>query len=179
MAGDIQLLTDQDLAYKIVLLKALTDLVLAEFDQAKRIADEQFAKGTSIPARTTADEKLGRVTKSDPKPVADVVDADALDKWLRTEYTDQLISTSELADLGEVAAALVDAGRGDLIRTMTTVPAHLVGLAKTRALRGEAVPGVAVRTPRGTVSARTERAAVDTVRQLLAGSPVPLLGIEA
>lgn len=179
MTAEIQAYTDADLAYKIVLLKTLADLVLEEFARIKEVAAEQLPKGASIPARTGDDVKLGRVTKSDPKPVAQIVDRDELDDWIRTQYPDKLDTRAELGDLGEVLAVLKDAGRNDLFSIVTEIPAHLYKQAEAMAANGRPIPGIAIRRPPGTVSARKEVAAEYVVRQLLSGSPVPLLGIEA
>lgn len=176
---DIQAFTDGDLAYKIVLLKKLADMVLAELDHAKQIAALQYPKGTSIPARGDEDVKLGRVSKTDPKPVAKVVDQAALEEWIRTEFPDKLDTRVELADMGELLAFLKDSGRTDLYTEVQEVPAHLFKQAEALAVRGRPVPGIELRRPPGVMQVRTEIAAEYVVRQLLAGSPVPLLGIEA
>jgi hypothetical protein len=179
MSTEIQAYTDADLAFKIVLLKTLTDLAQEEFDRAKGIADGQMAKGTTIPARTGDDVKLGKVTKSDPKPVPKIVDQDALDDWIRTQYPDKLDTRVELGDMGEILAVLNDLGRTDLFTTVKEIPAYLYKQAQAQAVNGRPIPGVELRTPRGVVSANKEIAAEYLVRQLLAASPVPLLGIEA
>lgn len=179
MSTEIQAYTDADLAYKIVLLKTLVDLVMDEFTRTKAIAAEQLPKGASIPARTSDDVKLGKVSKTDPKPVAEIVDRDELDEWIRTQYPDKLDTRAELGDMGEILALLNDLGRKDLFTTVTEIPAHLYTQAKAMAANGRPIPGVALRRPPGVVSARKEIAAEYVVRQLLAGSPVPLLGIEA
>lgn len=179
MTAEIQAYTDADLAYKIVLLKTLADLVLEEFAHAKAIADEQLAKGAGIPARTADDVKLGRVTKSDPKPVPKIVDRDELDEWIRTQYPDKLVKRAELGDLGEILALLKDSGREDLFTVVSDIPDYLYKQAEALAKNGRPVPGIELRTPKPVVSARSEIAAEYVVRQLLAGAPVPLLGIEA
>ncbi|BAD56331.1 hypothetical protein [Nocardia farcinica] len=176
---EIQAWTNADLAYKIVLLKTLADLVLEEFKQAKAIMGEQIARGDSIAARTLDDRKLGKVTKSDPKPEAVVKDRDALDAWLRVEFPDKIETRVELGRLDEVLAVLIDAGRQDLIGQVEVVPDHLVGVAKAAALKGREVPGIEVVPGKPVVSARAELAAHYVVRELLSGAQVPLLGIEA
>lgn len=175
MSEIIEAYTDADLAYRIVLLKTLQDLVIAEFKAAKQIADEQFPKGVGIPARTDGDVKLGKVSKSDPKPVADVVDRKALDEHIRAEYADKLESRVELGDIAQIIPVLLDAGRTDLFTEVEVIPDYLYGLAKAAAIKGKPVPGVEVRTPPGTVSARAEVAAQQEVRRLLSGARVPLL----
>lgn len=179
MTAEIQAYTDSDLAYKIVLLKTLSDLVLDEFARAKSIADEQMLKGASIPARTADDVKLGRVTKTDPKPVPRIVDRDELDEWIRTQYPDKLEKRAELGDPGQIVALLRDAGREDLFTEVSDIPDYLYKQAEALAKNGRPVPGIELRYPKPVVSARSEIAAEYVVRQLLSGSPVPLLGIEA
>ncbi|MFI7191426.1 hypothetical protein ACIBQ0_16965 [Nocardia nova] len=181
MSNEIQAFTDSDLAYRIVLLKTLADLVNQEFRDAKALAAEQFAKGASIPARTDNDDvKLGRVTKSDPKPVAEIVDRDELDAYIRDQHPDKLERRVVLGDIAEVLPILIDAGRMDLFTEVEDIPDWLVGQMKAAALNGRPIPGIALRRPDGVVSARTERAAETAVRQLLSGARVPLLrGLEA
>lgn len=180
MSNEIQAWTDSDLAYRIVLLKTLADLVNQEFRDAKSLAAEQFAKGASIPARTDNDVKLGRVTKSDPKPVAEIVDRDELDAYIRDQHPDKLERSVVLGDVAEILPVLIDAGRADLFTEVEDIPDWLVGQMKAAAVTGRPIPGIALRRPEGVVSARTERAAEQTVRQLLSGARVPLLrGLEA
>lgn len=180
MTAEIQVHTDADLAYKIVLLKTLVDLVTREFREAKQQAAEQYPKGASIPARSDTDLKLGRVSKSDPKPTATVVDEVAFDAWIRAEYPDKLEPDVELGDMAQVLCVLVDAARRDLITEVHRVPDWLRTTALAAALTGTQVPGVVVARPDGVVSATRERAAENLVRQLLSGAPVQLLrGIEA
>jgi hypothetical protein len=172
----IEAYTDTDLAYRIVLLKTLADLVNAEFKSAKQIAHEQFPKGASIPARTDNDDiKLGKVTRTEPKPVADVVDRDALDDYIRAEYADRLESRVDLGDIAQIIPILLDAGRRDLFTEVEVIPDYLYGLAKAAAVKGKQVPGLAVRRPEGHVMATSERAADQEVRRLLSGARVPLL----
>jgi hypothetical protein len=179
VTNEIQAWTDADLAYRIVLLKTLLDMVTREFRETKALAAEQYPKGASIPARTDEDVKLGRVTKSDPKPVAEVVDADALSAHIRAHFPDKLDSVIELADLGEVLPVLQAAGRDDLFTMTESVPEWLVKQLLSAAVAGQSIPGVRVRRPEGVVSARAEFAAETVVRQLLNAGPVPLIrGIE-
>lgn len=175
MSEIIEAYTDSDLAYRIVLLKTLADLVLDEFKSAKQVAADQFPKGAAIPARTDDDLKLGKVSKSDPKPVAEVVDRAALDDYIRTVYADKLESRIELGDVAQILPVLLDAGRTDLFTEVEVIPDYLYGLAKAAAVKGKAVPGVEVKSPPGVVSARREIAAETEVRRLLSGARVPLL----
>jgi hypothetical protein len=176
---DIEAYTDADLAYKLVMLRKLADMVLEELDRTKQVAALQYPKGASIPARTCDDIKLGKVSKTDPKPVAKVVDKAALEEWLRAEYPDKLDTRIELADMGELLAFLTDSGRTDLFTEVQVVPEHLLKQAEALAVRGRPIPGIEVRRPAGVLQVRTEIAAEYVVRHMLADSPVPLLGIEA
>ncbi|MEU9515879.1 hypothetical protein [Micromonospora sp. NPDC048169] len=175
MSDIIEAYTDADLAYRIVLLKTLCDLVIDEFKAAKQIAGDQFPKGAAIPARTGDDVKLGKVSKSDPKPVAEVVDRAAVEDYIRTEYADKLESRVELGDIAQIIPILLDADRADLFTEVEVIPDYLYGLARAAAVKGMAVPGVEVKSPPGVVSARSEVAAQQEVRRLLSGARVPLL----
>ncbi|WP_043735493.1 hypothetical protein [Nocardia asiatica] len=176
---EIEAFTSADLAYKIVMLKTLADLVMEEFKQAKAVMGEQIARGDSVAARTTDDRKLGRVTKSDPKDEAVISDRDALEEWIRTEYPDKLESRIELGRVDEILPILIDAGRRDLFTEVEVIPDYLIGQAKAAALRGRPVPGITLQPGKPVVSATKELAAEYAVRELLSGARVPLLGIEA
>jgi hypothetical protein len=181
MSNEIQAYTDADLSYRIVMLKALTDLIKTEFIAAKRIAAEQYAKGAGIPARQKIDGldvKLGRVTKSDPSPVATVTNQDEFESYLEVKFADTAVHEVILGDTSEICAALADAGREDLFTVVHRIPDWQRQERLKAALAGEKVPGVTVSSPDGVVSARTEKAATDIVVELLSASPVPLLSIE-
>lgn len=182
MTEETPALSNADHSYKIVLLKTLMDLIGAEFDQSKGVAGEQMLKGETVPARVLLDGqdiKLGSINKSDPKPRAEVRDPAALDAYIMAEHADKLVRKAELADPGEVIPVLIDAGRADLFTEVDVIPDWLRKQVLTSALKGADVPGVIVRTPGGTVSARAELAAEYVARRLLSGARVPLLGIEA
>jgi hypothetical protein len=176
---EIQALTNSDLAYKIVLLKTLADLVLEEFAHAKAVMGEQIARGDSVSARTTDDRKLGKVTKSDPKHAATITDLTALEEWIRAEYPDKLSTEVELGRTDEILPILISAGRRDLFAETEVIPDFLFGLAKAAAVRGRPIPGITVTPGKPVVSATKEIAAEYVVRELLSGARVPLLGIEA
>lgn len=177
MSNEIQAWTDSDLAVRIVMLKALTDLLNREFKAAKAIAAQQYPKGTAIPARSADDMKLGRVSKSDPKPDATVSDYDALDAYIRERHADKLTRRLELGPAEEIVPILIDAGRRDLFREVEIVPRWLIDQMEKEAL-SKPIPGITVFRPDGVVSARTEPAAVEAVKQLLAAAPVRLLELE-
>lgn len=175
--SEIQAWTDADLAYRAVMLKAAADLILDEFKAVKALAVEQFQKGDSKTARI-GDQKLGRVTKSDPKPVATVTDQAEFEAYLSVKYGDTITTTVQLGDVAEIAAVLADHGHEDLFTVVETIPDWVRQERLKAALAGEHVPGVTVSTPEGVVSARTEQAAKDRVVQMLSTGPVPLLAIE-
>lgn len=177
---EIQPYTDGDLANRIVLLKTLLDLLTAEFRDAKELAAQRYLKGASIPARTDTDLKLGKVSKSDPKPTVTVVDEQVFDAWIRAEYPDKLHMDVEITDLAQVLAILVELDRHDLIKQSYVVPEWLRSNMLAAALTGREIPGLTVTRPAGVVSATSGPAAEQLVRRLLSGSPVQLLrGIEA
>lgn len=177
MSNDIQAYTDGDLAYRAVMLKAAIDLIMDEFEAVKAIAGEQFEKGDSKAARQ-GDVKLGRVSKSDPKPVATVTDRAEFEAYLSVKYGDTVTTTVELGDVAEIAAVLMDTGHEDLFTVVETIPDWVRQERLKAALAGEFVPGVTVSSPEGVVSARPEPAAKAAVRALLNSSDVPLLAIE-
>lgn len=179
MTEETPALSNADRAYKIVMLKTLIDLVMEEFKREKQVMGQLISRGDGVAARTPDDRKLGRVTKSDPKPVAVISDLDALEEWLRTQYPDKLEHRVSLGRVDEILPILIDAGRRDLFTDTEVVPDYLVGQAKTLAAQGRPIPGITVQPGNAVVSATKEIAAEYEVRSLLSGARVPLLGIEA
>lgn len=176
MSNEIQAWTDGDLAVRIVMLKAFTDLLNREFKAAKAIAAEQYPKGMGLPA-WSGDVQLGRVSKSNPKPDTTVTDYDALDAYIRQHHADKLEHRLVLGPAEEIVPILRDAGRDDLFEQVTAVPGWLLAEMELKALKTP-IPGITVFRPDGVVSARTEPAAVEAVKQLLAAAPVQLLELE-
>lgn len=177
MTHDV-VVSNADLAQRIVFLKTIADLVDAELKATKMLAADQFQKGDSSTARSREDVKLGRVVKTDPKPVSRIVDEDALDAYLRAEYADVLIPSLTLGDPAEIVPILRDAGREDLFSVSESVPGWLVHQAEAEALAGKPIPGIEVHTPPGWIQVKVEQAAKDAAKHLLAGAQAQL-GIEA
>lgn len=164
---EIEAWTDSDLTVRIVLLKALLDEVTAEFVAMKTLAGERWAKGSTLPARNGQDVKLGRVTKSDPKPVARVTDREAFEAYVYAEHPGELDTVVTLGEVGEILPILIDAGRTDLFTEDTVIPAALIARLEKAALT-QPIPGITVRFPEGVVSAAPAEAAKHTVKRMLA-----------
>lgn len=177
MSTDIEAWTTPDLAMRIVMLKALSDLVNVELSAAKTLAATQFSKGATEPARTVDDVKIGSVNKSDPGKVAKVTDMAALEEYIYSHHEQDLCEGVEFAAAGELMVALIEAGREDLFTRVTEIPDWLIGQLKKRALTTP-IPGITVHTPAGVVSVRVESAARENVKQLLAAAPVRLIALE-
>ena len=179
MTDIIDVYTDAELANRAVVLKALASAVLDEFNHVKSIAGNQLDKGDSKAARL-GDEKLGRLSKSDPKPTAKVTDPVKFDAYVRTRFADKLELRVELGDTAEICAVLADAGADDLYKHVESIPDWLVQEQLKSALTpGADIPGITVTTPPGVVSATPTPAAKALVQELLAKSPIPLLALES
>lgn len=165
--SEIEVWTDGDLSLRIVLLKALLDEVQVELTAVKTVAAGRWAKGSTLPARSPDDVKLGRVTKSDPKPVARITDRDAFERYVYAEHADEVDTVIVLGDVGEILPILIAAGREDLFTAVQKIPDSLVARLEKRALSVD-VPGITVRKPEGVVSAAPAGAAREMVRRLLA-----------
>lgn len=175
--NEIRTWTGPELARRLVFLKTVADLVDKELRTLKSAAMEQFAKGMSIPARTDEDVKLGQVIRTDPKPVAAIVDEDALTDYILTQHADETEAVLSLGDPAEIVPILRDAGRDDLFAEERVIPDHVIQRMETLALSGNRVPGIEVRTPHGWMQVKVEHAAKDAARKLLADAN--LLELEA
>ncbi len=178
--------TPSSIAVDLVALKVLGTVVREGTIDRKIHADEVMAKGDNIAARATIDGqdiKLGRVGKSDPKPVARIIDHAAFDRWLAEHVPDCVDQHPEFGPAEEVAAVL-----NEHAPHLLSFPGSVADWARSAELRnaeaaakrGEtpAADGVEVTIPDGVVSVRETpeaRAAVLTlIRQGVINVETPL-----
>lgn len=177
MSNDIELSNTQ-LAQRLVFLRTVADVVETELKAVKAQATLQWRKGDTSTVRSADDAKLGQVTRTDPKPVAAVVDEELLAKYIFQTRPDDCVTSVTFGDPAQIVPILIDAGRTDLFAGVETIPDWLFQEMETRALAGESVPGIEVRTPPGWIQVRTGSQIKDAVRALLNAAPTQL-GIEA
>lgn len=138
--------------------------------ETKSAIDDLMKKGDTLSARSPLDDaKMARVNKSDPKPVATVSDAAALDTWIRETYPDKVkTETTVVGTAGEVIAVLREHAP-HLLATNTVVPGWAINELVTRSAgAGEPVgfggemgdmapPGIKVTTPDGVISVTIDK----------------------
>lgn len=170
--------TVQDTINRAVLLGALMKAIGAERDQLRASLASSLPAGTKLTGRDPRnDDTLGTVSLSDPAKVAVVTDQVAFEEYVRRELPGDLDTVRGFGEPGEVAAVLAEHAP-HLLTTRTVVPEHVterVLLAATL----HPVPGTTVITPSPTLTVTPRSAAHRVVREVLAGSPVPAVELEA
>ncbi len=175
------------IAVDLFALKILGVVVREGTADRKAVATATMKKGDSIAARVDVDGrdvKLGKVTMTDPQPVARIADRDALDEWLTKHVEGAVIERPAFGPDAEVAAVL-----NEHAPHLLTFVAEVAEWARSAALsKAEAAhragskplaPGIEVTTPDGVVSVSKEtpeaRAAVlSLIRQGVINIETPL-----
>jgi hypothetical protein len=161
----------------------VSQLIKTLVDRKKELAAESFIRmenGTKLTARQPGDSrrKLGTVSKSDPEPIATVVDREKFEEYIRSARPADLKVEWQLGPIEEVAAVLMEHAPHLVSAVEGVIPQWLLDVTKTEALSRD-IPGCEVTYPAGVVSVRPLADAKRYVDELLAASSVPLLAIEA
>lgn len=152
---------------RLILLRVFHDLVKAEQTSAKEAVGDAMTDGSKLTAFTESQQTLGTVTKSNPNPVARIIDAEEFEDWIHANYPDRIRTVPVFGPPEEVSAVLAEHAP-HLLRERRVIPESL----REQALRIAAttdVPGTRRHHPEGTVSVRPASAARQLVADALAG----------
>lgn len=144
------------------------------------IAREYLSEGARMPIRDPRDgAKLGTVTVTDPTPVAEVDDEEALLDYIADQYPEAMSTVREIVNDGRGYAhaqifELLAEHAPHLLQAPQRVAAdwaraEVLGKA---AASGNPVPGVSVRTKRGHATVRPADGALERYRELVASGVV-------
>ncbi|MCM6777746.1 hypothetical protein NDR87_30105 [Nocardia sp. CDC159] len=154
--------------------------LLTEIEKRKSAAKSALSQYISRGSRLAGHDPrtgvvLGSVTKSDPDPVARVIDPEAFEAWVRERYHDQLERHLVFGDSAEVAAVLVEHAP-HLVTEEVTIPAAVI-TAALRTARHQDVPGTVRKPGTATLSVTVKPAVRQVIQELLAAAP-PALALE-
>lgn len=180
-------MTTENLALKVGALKAIKDFVETAYDEARAEIAATMKRGDKLTARSPIDDtKIGSVTLTDPKRVADVSNMAALVAWLTEHYPDLVSTTYEVNATAEQVRALVFEHHPEWLTQKTRVDPRAVAMIRERsAAAGEPigptgeldVPGVVVNTPDPVVTCRPAPGALDIVANLIRADRIGLDGV--
>lgn len=170
----------------VAVLKVLSAHTKDRYEKAREEAEGQLGQGDRHIVRSPLDgTKLGAVYMTDPKPVAAIVDEQALTEWMAEHYKTRVESTYDIVGSErEVLDVLFEhAPRLLKRRTRLTVAARkellseAVKLGQVVGPGGEAeVPGVEVRQTEGYVACKPTDDALLAVYELVTSGRVALDG---
>lgn len=168
------------LADAVLVVGALSALTKAtkDGDATARgiLAADYLSEGDRITIRhPETGAKLGTVSVSEPKPVAEVVDEAALTAYAAETLDGQPVGTIEGVDLARLDDVLdvLSTHAPDLItRTPVLATWARKQLLDGAAATGDPIPGVEVRTKAGHATVRHEPTALDAYRALMASGRV-------
>lgn len=158
-----------------VVLAALAKRVKDRQEQVRAVIGQGYADGDKRAIRSPLGDKLGSIYRTDPDPVWQVVDREALYAHLRqdpsnleTVYDLDLLNGTDATLPGgcELVQVLRDHAP-HLIVERTVVSDVAVTTALARAVAGKAVPGIAKVKPAGTLTVRPDRAAGAAIDRLV------------
>ena len=170
-------MSNEELAVKVASLKVVSDFTKERYDQARGEVGKVMQAGDRLMARSPIDgTKMGPVTKSDPKPVAKIVDEAALTEWMSAYYPDTLVAGYELAATeNEVVQVLFEHAPHLLKHRKRIKPEVLAEIKRESAAMGCPIgpggevdlPGIAIDTPEPVVSCKPDPATALLVVQQL------------
>lgn len=156
-----------ELVLKVAALKVIKDHADAAYDAARVEISKAMERGDRLQAHcSTGDRlKLGAVYKTNPKPVADIVDGAALLSWFQEEYPEHVDVEYEVTATPDELVEVLFAHAPHLLRERQRVnPDVLRKLRTDSATFGKPigpgaeldVPGVSVTTAPGVVGCKPE-----------------------
>lgn len=170
--NDVPQVSTADAVLLVGLLSAISKATTDADKQARTvIAADYLSEGDRVTIRHPETRaKLGTVSVTEPKPVAEVEDEDALTAHA-AEVLDNAVGTVEGVDLSQL---------DEVLDVLSTHAPHLISrtpmlatwarkqLLDQAATDGEPIPGVVVRMKRGHAAVRHEPGALDAYRALIA-----------
>jgi len=154
---------------ELLALKALENEVVRRQKVVKAVIGQTYQDGDKHTFRSPInDAPVGIVYKTDPNPVWEIVDRDALEKHLRAD-DDNMQSTLVIpaADMAE-ALAVLDEHAPHLLDVVTELKPDAVQNALNEAKSGKtAVPGIEKRKPSGVLTPKLAEGAYERVGELV------------
>lgn len=180
----IEAITDGDLAGQLVFLQQASKMIADEIKSRKLTADEQFARGATVPANVMIEHEeitLGKVSKSNPERQARVVDREAFTAYLLDSYADDVQSHWEIGATEEVIPVLMEHAPELLTLVENVIPAWLESNVLKLAVVPSApkIPGVVIENKPSTISITLRKEAKALVQEFLSKSPVQFLALAA
>ncbi|PWK81669.1 hypothetical protein C8D88_11680 [Lentzea atacamensis] len=170
-------MSNESLAVKVAALKVVSDFTKERYDEARAEAGEHMTAGSRWMARSPIDDtKIGPVVKSDPKPVAKVVDPAALTEWMEQHYPENIKAGYEIAAVeSEIVQVLFEHAPHLLKHRKVIKPEVIAEIKRESAVMGCPIgpggevdlPGIEIETPEPVVSCRPDPThALAVVQQL-------------
>lgn len=180
----IEAVTDGDLAGQLVFLQQAQKMIGDEIKARKATADEQYARGLSVPANVTVGSEeitLGKVSKSNPEREARVVDREAFVQYLDETYPDDVQPQWRIGAPEEVIPVLMEHAPHLLTLEENVIPGWLESNVLKLAVVPSApkIPGVVIENAPSRISITLRTEAKSLVREFLSKSPVQFLALTA
>lgn len=151
-------MTDMPEEIELLVLAELKSRVLSRIEQVKAVVGQRYPEGHRDTFRSPIDDhRLGSVYRTDPDPVWEVTDREALDAELRT-YPGALETVYEITD--EAAAVEVLREHAPhLLAEITRVNPDVItaALEQSRTTGKAAAPGISKVKPAGVLTVTTDK----------------------
>lgn len=174
-------MNDNDIL-RLAALKVVSDYTKKCYDLARAEAAAQMERGDRRIARVDS-EKLGAVSKTDPKPVALIGDEAAFTEWLLANYPDSVAYDLDIIGSDQEVKAVLFEHAPQLVRSKKVPSPDLVRRIKNDSAQlgvpigpsGEAeIPGLTVSQPDGDVRCKPDEGALATVIHLFRAGKLDL-----
>ena len=126
-----------------------------------------YADGERKTIRSPLDDaKLGIVLRTSPEPTWQIVDREALTKWLEAD-PDNVEQVDDIAGSEEQVIEVLREHAPELLARVERVRPSVIAAALEVAKRGTPIPGIEKVKPRGTLSIRPDKAAGEVIARLV------------
>ncbi|MFC0546899.1 hypothetical protein [Kutzneria chonburiensis] len=176
----------KSLALAMVVLKFVADKINPAVRELRAKAGAALDARDRVTALGPGGEVLGTITKSAPKPVAEVTDVEAFTAWMDAHWPDRVEHGATIVPsmMDTAIAALRTYAPHVLRHHQAVLPWALAEVLRTSEAAKQPVgpggeldvPGVTVTTATGTVSTRIDAEALPVLAELLASGKVRLDG---
>lgn len=182
--------TPRDVALRLGVLTVLKARVTEAEQDARRALAALMAKGdtTVVTNPVNPVQEIATVTRSKPKPKADVTSRSKVEEWVRANYPGKVETKTRVTGPQHEVLEVLREHAPWLIEDTTVVPDYVVNeLCLLASRAGEPVgfggemgehapPGITVNTPEGSLRVTVAAGGVDVVEEMWAAGVVDLDG---
>lgn len=163
-------------AFALAVLDTISKTAGERLTEGKNVAvEDYFTRGDRVVVTDPTGERLGLVWMTDPKPKAEVVNREAFTAWHAETDPDAILEVPFIRpDCMSAAIDVLAEHAPDLLDSRLVVREQHEAATLKQAVKKNAdpIPGVEVRTPRGSMTVKLDDDGAGRIRELVASGTV-------